>query len=187
MAENLLILYPKDISATADPEAIEAILSECGFIGEAFDYQGQRHFRPGDEFMYLLTFLGCSPMISSGPDEDGESFVHIQIDGPTEAPRCLYGDNVKIPRCPGCGARIDDWPAALERWSETPEELWYCDTCESNHPVEKLRWKKCAAFGRIFIKVWGVFESEAIPNDNLKSALQRASGHDWLHAYLRHN
>jgi hypothetical protein len=50
-----------------------------------------------------------------------------------------------------------------------------------------LRRRKCAGFGRLFIKVWGIFESEAVPSPNLLAALKRATGLEWQHFYIRHN
>lgn len=189
MAENILYLCPKDIQSTPAqlPELIEA-LQQAGFIAEPMEIAGETHYQPGEEFLTLVTFLGCSPVISLGePGKTGDEFCHIAIDGPFEQPRFVGGDNLKIPRCPGCGHRFDDWHALVGQWQEHPEAAQFdCPECQRTLSATQLRWRKCAGFGRFFIKIWGIFESEAVPNPNLLSILQKSTGSEWHHFYIRH-
>ncbi len=187
MAENLLILTPSHFEEIpTDCDALIAALKDERFIADTIDINGESHYRPGDEFMMLITFMGCSPMIFSGDtSEGGEQYCHIAIEGPLQAPQYIVGDNIKVPRCPGCGHRFDDWNALLDEWQGNPDKEINCPGCGENYPVTNLRWRKCTGFGRFFIKVWGIFESEAVPSPNLLSLLKKVSGVEWQHFYIR--
>lgn len=187
MAENILILVPSSYDAVpTDRNLLVNALRETSFIADTIEVNGEQHYRPGDEFMMQITFLGCSPVVSMGePGKTGEEFCHIAIEGPLERPQFLAGDNVKIPRCPDCGHRFDDWQTVVNNWSTAPDSESICPACGVNHSASQLRWRKCAGFGRFFIKIWGVFESEAVPSPNFIAALQRVSGTEWQHFYIR--
>ena len=189
MAENILYLCPKDYHSVPPqlPEFIEA-LQQAEFIADTIEVNGDRHYQPGDEFLTLITFLGCSPVISLGePGKTGDEFCHIAIEGPLDTPRFVAGDNLKIPRCPGCGHRFEQWQPLIEQWQEQPEQARFdCPECGRSLSATELRWRKCAGFGRFFIKVWGIFESEAVPNPNLLAILEKSTGTAWQHFYVRH-
>lgn len=188
MAENLLILTPKSYDVAPAHDAVLNMLQGERFIADTIEINGAQHFRPGEEFMMLITFLGCSPMIATGEiDSDGEQYCHIAIEGPLEKPLSITGDNIKIPRCPKCGHRHDNWQEILKAWQEDPQQSFSCPECGEDYNAIQLRWRKCAGFGRFFIKVWGIFESEAVPSPNLLSSLQKATGVEWQHFYVRHN
>lgn len=187
MAENLLILHPKDpFAPLPEADALETALREIGFVGEAFDYGGQQHFKPGGNYLSLLTFLGCSPVISLGePGKTGDEFAHVRIENHPEA-RLFAGDNVKPPRCPGCGQREEGWKEKVKAWEDDPAGYrWQCGKCGESYPLHALRWRQSAVFGRLMIKIWGVFESEAVPADKLMNTLQSATGIPWQHSYVR--
>lgn len=187
--DNILYLAPRDFDVIPEnPVALISALQEIELIGESFEYVGHEHYRPGDEFITLITFLGCSPVISLGePGKTGEEFSHIAFEGPLEKPRFIAGDNIKIPRCPHCGHRFDPWQSLIEDWEKNPEgQKWPCPECGNTVSAPQLRWRKCAGFGRFFIKVWGIFESEAVPNPNLLSILEKQTGSPWQHFYVRH-
>jgi hypothetical protein len=189
MAENILILVPTSFDAIpADRETLLTTLRDEQFIAAPIEFNGETHYRPGENFMMLVTFLGCSPMIATGEmDNSGEQFCHIAIEGPTDEPHFITGDNIKIPRCPKCGHRFDDWQMLLEDWSREPHGQTPCPECGESQSAPQLRWRKCAGFGRFFIKVWGVFESEAVPSPNFMALLKRCSGVEWQHFYIRKN
>lgn len=188
MADNLLYLCPADYSTV--PENIPALvesLRQAGFIAGMIELEGEQHYRPGDELISLITFLGCSPVISLGePGKTGDEFCHIQFEGPLDTSRFVGGDNLKIPRCPGCGHRFETWQTLVQAWQQDPERAQFdCPDCGRTLSVTQLRWRKCAGFGRFFIKVWGIFESEAVPSPNLLSILEKHTGSAWLHFYVR--
>lgn len=187
--DNLLYLCPRDFNAIpADTEALITELREAGFIADSFPFSGDEHYRPGEEFITLVTFLGCSPVISLGePGKTGDEFCHIAFEGPLASPNFIAGDNVKLPRCPHCGHRFDLWQPLIEDWLQHPDEQqWSCPDCGKKVSAPQLRWRKCAGFGRFFIKIWGIFESEAVPNPNLLSIVEKSTGSPWQHFYVRH-
>ncbi|MCW8919349.1 MAG: hypothetical protein OQL08_11125 [Gammaproteobacteria bacterium] len=188
MAENILILAPAPFDATPpDHGMLLKTLRERRFIADTLEINGALHYHPGEAFMTLITFLGCSPMIATGGKHNGEQSCHIAIEGPSAEPHFLAGDNLKIPRCPYCGHRYDDWQAVVNAWRAAPYAKMTCAECGETLSATQLRWRKCAGFGRLFIKVWGIFESEAVPSPNLLSLLESCSGTEWQHFYIRHN
>lgn len=186
MAENLLVLFPRDIHQAIDPTAIIRQLRAIRFIDEPFQRGERQHYKPGDDYLALLTFLGCSPVVSLGePGKTGDEFAHVCVEQ-YGAPVCLYGENVKAPRCPDCGHRHEEIDAAVEHWVETPLEPWHCPSCENPAIIPRLKWRQCAAFGRTFVKIWGVFEGEAVPSEALMATLRSVSGDvEWRYAYVR--
>jgi len=187
--DNILYLTPRDFDVIPEnPAALISALKDIELIGETFEYEGKEHYQPGEEFISLITFLGCSPVISLGePGKTGEEFSHIAFEGPLEQPRFIAGNNIKIPRCPHCGHRFDPWRPVIEDWEQSPAtQEWPCPECGNMISAPQLRWRKCAGFGRFFIKIWGIFESEAVPNPNLLSLLEKHTGTPWVHFYVRH-
>lgn len=187
MTVNQLILCPADPQHHL-PNKRDLLyrLEQAGFIGTPLMLEGQQHYRPGDRFLQLLTFLGCSPVVSLGePGATGDEYCHIKLDGSYDRPRFLAGSNVKTPRCPGCGFRIDAWQQLVAQWQDGPGEPWQCPLCGKVYHVPQLRWRQCAGFGRFFLRIWGVFEGEAVPSEELMKLLREVSGFDWQYFYLR--
>lgn len=185
MPENLLYLCPVDFNSTpVERSILIASLRQADFIAQEMTFSGDTHYHPGEKFLSLLTFLGCSPVIDMGePGKTGEGFTHIGFEGPLEQPRFVSGNNLKTPRCPDCGHRFENWQSLVSApWSHT----FSCPGCNRQLTAPQLRWRKCAGFGRLFIKVWGVFESEAVPSPELLALLERLSGHSWQHFYVRY-
>lgn len=186
MTDNILYLHPRDPQQVFDTQSIIQALQAIGFVGEHFTFRGNDHFKPGAEFLYLLTFLGCSPVVSLGePGLTGEEFCHIEFTPPTAQPAFTAGDNVKVPRCRHCNQRIEEWREAIEAWHTGGSEQWSCPHCGKSTPLHRLKWKQCAGFGRQFIKVWGIFEGEALPGEELLNALRQGTSFEWEYFYCR--
>lgn len=187
MVENLLILHPgKPNEYPAQPQQLISVLQQEGFIANAVDLEGEQHFVPGEEFMMLVTFLGCSPVIAMGEaGATGDEFCHIAFEGPLPQPKFYSGDNAKIPRCPHCGQRHDTWQEQIAKWSADTATVT-CPACGQQTQPYQLRWRKSAGFARFCIKIWGIFESEAVPSPNLLALLHRTTGLEWQHFYVRH-
>ena len=163
------------------------MLQALGFIDATLNIEGKTHYRPGEEFLSLMTFLGCSPVVALGePGLTGEDFCHVAFEGPAEQTQFIGGKNVKEPRCPKCGHRYSAWQELLGAW-ETDKANYcvICPDCGSELPLTALKWRQCAGFGRYFIKVWGIFEGEAVPSDRLLDALQQHTGTAWSYFYVR--
>ena len=186
MANNLLVLYPDQLATVADEAALIARLRRIGFIADTFNFGNEQHYKPGDEFLFLITFLGCSPVVSLGePGKTGDEFCHIAFMH-SEKARFIGGDNVKPPRCPSCGHRDMQWPQAVSTWQEAPESChWGCPACHHSLPLTELKWRQCAGFGHYFIKIWGIFEGEAVPSEKLMDELQQTTGVRWRYLYYQ--
>lgn len=187
MTSNLLILHPEAADAAPDDStALLQGLKELGFLGPQLEHDGgQTHYRPGEAFLQLITFLGCSPVVSLGePGKTGDEFAHIELALAPE-PAFIVGDNAKPPRCPHCGARPPDWKAHIPEWRGAPRARWHCPECDGESTVAEMRWRKCAGYARTFLKVWGIFESEAVPGDRLMAYLNGAGLGPWKYFYYR--
>lgn len=187
MNANLLILRPERHDVAPDAKAIASALTDLKMVATPFDFDGSWHWKAGEQFVDLVTFLGCSPVVATdGPGANGE-YCHVGLNGPHEEAIFLAGANVKPPRCPGCNYRIEGWEAVVDAWRANPtENLWRCPLCGREYRVPDLRWRRSAGFGRLFIEVWGVFESEAVPAERLLSTLAEVTGTAWDYFYLRH-
>jgi hypothetical protein len=187
MADNQLILHPAKTADTPhNKRDLLYRLEQLGFIGTPLTFNGQQHYRPGARFLQLLTFLGCSPVVALGePGVTGDEYCHIQLDGPSDQLRFVGGSNVKTPRCPGCGFHLENWPALIEAWQRSPAQPWRCPLCGKEYLLPQLRWRQCAGFGRLFLRIWGVFEGEAVPSEELLKVLHEVSGVEWQHFYFR--
>ena len=186
MTDNILYLHPRDPRQTFDCTIVIDALHKIGFVGERFEFEGMEHYKPGEEFLHLLTFLGCSPVVSLGePGLTGDEFCHIEFTSPAEQPVFVAGDNIKVPRCRHCNQRIDDWRGMVEAWKHQGKGEWQCPHCYTITPLHRLKWKQCAGFGRQFIKVWGIFEGEALPGEELINTLFRVYKFEWDYFYVR--
>lgn len=185
MPENLLYLCPVDFnSIPVELPTLISTLRQADFIAQEMSFSGETHFHPGEKFLSLITFLGCSPVIDMGaPGKTGEGFTHISFEGPLEKPRFISGNNLKTPRCPNCGHRFEAWRSLVE---STDMPTFDCPECNKQLTAAQLRWRKCAGFGRLFIKIWGIFESEAVPSPELLALLEKISGQRWQHFYVRY-
>ena len=103
MPVNQLILCPERPELVpSDTAALLQRLHAIGFIADTLTFEGREHYRPGEDFLQLITFLGCSPVVALGePGATGDEFCHIQFDGPSAKPQFIAGSNVKVP--PGRG------------------------------------------------------------------------------------
>jgi hypothetical protein len=186
MQANLLILHPADPRAFVDETMLLDPLREMGFVSQVMDFAGARHYRPGEEFLQLITFLGCSPVVSLGePGKTGEEFCHLSLGNPAPEPIFVAGANGKAPRCPSCRKPDETWQQAL-RTGFPADGDHTCPHCGQTAPTETWNWRQSAGFARSFLIVWGIFEGEAVPSQQLLDALETASGGGpWSYFYYR--
>jgi hypothetical protein len=183
MASNLLVLCPADPFAAPPLAPLMQRLHEAGFMGVAMGQPGVH--KPGDEFFEFVSFLGCSPVVSLGEPGKTAEICRIEIPAPLDAPRFFAGANLKPPRCPGCGYRTPEGRAIGEAWEHDHHAHWRCPACGREYAAPQLGWRQCAGFGRVFVKVWGVFEGEAVPSEALLRLLAEASGQPWKEFYVQ--
>lgn len=134
-------------------------------------------FSAGPEYLSLVSYLGCSPQISLGENEEATT---IRLSGIYPAARFMAGKNLKRPRCPQCRQTL-----AGQRLSGDFGEPLCCDDCGCTSQAHAFDWRRSAAFGRVFVEISNVFESEAVPGEALTDCLQKATGEEWEYCYIR--
>ncbi len=186
-----LVLHPQD--ANFAPESIgliREVLFDAGFIAKdsankaAPEQDGER-FPVGEQFLQLLTFMGCSPNINLSPQHEGDQdFCHIKLSAPTGVPRFRRHDGNIFARCPECGRRDPDWAVHIERWeTDKSANQYHCPHCANDMSLYDLRWRQQAGFARFFIDVFSIFPQEGIPTENLLGRLQKACEQPWIYFF----
>jgi hypothetical protein len=186
-----LVLTPEDpYLRPVEPARIAARLREVGFIGDRLADSDNRYLL-GDNFMQLVTFMGCSPHIRLNPGDSagdsGQPFCHLVIDGPSERPRLLRGRNTTAPRCARCRKRLDDWKNIFETWRlEAPGWQASCPHCGHLQDPATYDFRHSAGCGSLFLLVENIFPQEAIPSPKLLLQLQATSGNQpWLYFFVQ--
>lgn len=187
MSMGRLILFPAVEHALPQaPDALETRLRDTGLLGRAFPVAQGSSFLTGEQFLSLITFLGCSPAIELTPtDPPGaglENLCHIRLHGPLPRPILMLGGNSVTPRCPVCRNPLSVDPAVAGRGDAVPELL--CEACGQTTPASALNWRRSAAWGRYFLEIRGIYPSEAVPTDALLGILEDHCGFPWRYAYL---
>jgi hypothetical protein len=177
---NSLYLFPAQPHAAPPPRrAVREVLGELGCIAGPLTGGG---FAVGQAFLQLVTFAGCSPhLVFTPPAPGSRDFCHLELLGPYRAARMYTGPHTAGPRCPHCNARLRAWQAMREAWQAG--SAWPCPACGQAATVERWRWRRQAAFGRLLIVVRQVFPSEGVPSDRLLTALAQATGTTWDYAW----
>lgn len=174
-AAGFLVLHPADAAwAPAHSGQLASLLRETGLIGAS---RGTGIFSTGAHYLALVSYLGCSPYIALG---DAEAATRIQLLGPFATARFHAGANLKPPRCPRCRKAL---PGAAWQAGQ-PDTRVVCPHCDASVPLEALDWRRSAGFGRCFVEISNVFESEAVPAETLLERLEQASGCGWHYFYL---
>ena len=173
-----LTLYPSDPHyAWVDNIYVVGTLRERGFIADRLDQRSSElYFQCGDRFLSLITFLGCAPNIAFEPHDDGRAFCFIHMPAPAVLPVAHFGVNAKSALCPTC-----KYP--VHAFDEVTEIC--CSHCGTPAQAWRLNWRKTACWARVVINVWNVFESEAVPGDQLLETLLSVSGVPWSYCYIR--
>lgn len=178
MALARLILYPRQ--ADRQPAHVDDLVTALHDIGFIHSEPVDRHYLPADQFLNLLSFLGCSPDIRLHPD-DGENYCYIEFAEYTDKPVCLGHTTTVIPGCPRCKNKIRHWKDT-EGWQQA-DTVCRCDRCQTKTAMSKLKWRQECAFGRFSIHIAHVHSHEAVPAEKLLNALESASGFAWDYAY----
>jgi len=173
-----LVFHPRQLDHA--PADIPALLQALTGIGLISSQQQDDHHLPGDEFLGLLSFLGCSPHILLHPNE-GASYCYLGIDPVSDSPRCLGYTVSVVPRCPVCKQRISDWQT-IPDWQQASSQ-YTCQQCASSTPVSQLNWRQECGYGRFSFHIAQIHPHEAVPSDKLLDSLQQSSGFNWDYFY----
>ncbi len=164
-SEFKLCLYPDDPQYKFDKEKLQSELQHFKLIG---DKLSPLRYAIGDNFLSLITFMGCSPNIELEPQDD-KPYCYIELET-YEQPQFISGKNTQYPPCPQCKEKLN---AQL------------CSNCNRTLDVTKPNWRKSAFLASSWISIGNIYELEAIPNDQLLSALESETGVKWKPAYIR--
>lgn len=181
-----LLLAPDSLERMPPAPLVVACLRETGFVGRPLDVGNLDVFLVGDNFLQLITFMGCSPHIELEPPGDGGSFCHIRLIGPLPDLQLMRGENTQPPRCVQCRGRLSDWQEQVAGWCAHPERCdVLCPRCGHRQRPVELGWRRNAGFGRLFVAVEDIFPGEAVPVPSFLQGLQKTTGVVWNYFYIR--
>lgn len=194
MSLNSLVLYPSDPQTTFnDRTALIDICHHIGLIGESFDYYGDLHFRPGDNFLRLIDFIRSHTVVKLAPSDaglaetgrmDSRFNCHLEIPEFKQEPKFWIGATERVPQCPHCAFHIDNFPEVLDRWFANKSGFsWECPICRSSFQLHQLDWRHIAGLARFTIAIEGVHYAEAIPSSELLQVLAQSTATDWNYFY----
>jgi len=172
-----LIFFPESTSAKDTSTKILNASAQYKFINS--ENHETNHYLPGEHFLNLITFLGCSPNINLHPAE-GENHCYISLIEHTEEVKCVGYTLTAKPKCPACKKRITDWELTDLK---SPENFCTCDKCQHKTVYADLNWKNECGFARFGFTVNNIYPHEAVPSEQLLDILQRASGYKWQYCY----
>ncbi|OOZ38701.1 hypothetical protein [Solemya elarraichensis gill symbiont] len=178
MKKGSLLLHPLETELLPDLETLYATLHRIGFTGDAIDEQS---WMVGEQFLQLLTFMGCSPHIRLEPDsEDDHDYCHISL-RQAEAPQLLYSNHSRPCRCRSCGKPV------VQTWKEfdAGAGIWRCRHCATLHKrLEELRWRNDSGVAVCFVEIHSIYPGEAQPVDSLIKQLEKITSSAWRYFHL---
>ncbi|HEB57005.1 MAG TPA: hypothetical protein ENI98_12030 [Gammaproteobacteria bacterium] len=185
-----LLLHPQDADYAPESSGmVRKILHDTGFIGESCAVQdtenAAQRFLVGEQFLQLLTFMGCSPNINLMPQYEGDrDYCHIVLSSIYKQPYFRSHTRDVFARCPECGRRDADWQKQIENWKKDVSlKKYICPHCHNAMSLYDLHWRHLAGFGRFFIEVFSIFPQEAIPTSPLMSALENSCAQPWTYFF----
>lgn len=178
-AGNRMVIYPENAAYSLDEQALIAILAETGLLGKP---ESANRFLPGERFLTLVCFLGCSPNVALEPGDDNRPYCRVDIYSSGNNIHCLTGSNTKMPRCPECKTEL--FATAINE-KQQDCHLYDCKACQSRIDLTTLNWRKTAAFAHVWIEIQNIYEAEAVPHDDLLQQLKKHTEQNWKIAYLR--
>jgi hypothetical protein len=178
-----LILTPQNPYRLPDhPDEILKRLQKIGLIDVPLKPHSDAYLL-GDQFMQLINFLGCSPYIQLKPNETGEPFCYLRLEGPYPHPKPIYGRNTNPPRCEACRKRVDNWQHSFKRFDEHRQKAC-CPHCGHLQDPATYDFRQSAGCGRLFLFIENIFPQEAIPSPALLKNLEEVSQNQpWRYFY----
>ncbi|VAW70722.1 hypothetical protein MNBD_GAMMA09-2447 [hydrothermal vent metagenome] len=177
MPISRIIFFPAAADQSIENSLIIATLIDIEFALPTIEKTHQH--LPGERFLSLLTFLGCSPNINLSPTE-GENYCAISLLKPTDCTVCLGFTQNSQPKCPNCKKRIANWKTA--DWQQK-KHTCKCDKCMTYTAYAELNWKHECGFGRCGFEISHIYPHEAVPTEQLLNALHQSTGSQWQYCY----
>jgi len=187
-SDNRLILFPRAILARTNRAALLSVLKNAGLIADELAPNSvngmEGHYLVGERFFEHVSFLGCSPHLKLEPDEDNSTeFCHVTVSCDDKV-NFFCGGNVRAPQCPQCKTVENDWQTLMPRWRKAPEVFTHqCTGCGATKPLHMFNWRRSAGFSAVTVQIWGVHQSEAVPNEGLLKALEALTFCPWEYFY----
>jgi len=174
---SLLLHCETPLWRPASRDHVARVLVDAGLM-EAVDDDGLL-YRAGEQFLFLIMFLGCSPQVSLAEDAAAENqpVCRIRLHD-FEDVELLESRPPPALRCAVCRAP-QQRPATLKF-----DQQQHCDRCGESALLHQLDWRRGAGFGRFFVEIENVFPHEAVPADKLISMLEALSNSGWDYFYL---
>ena len=196
MTVHKLVIHPAQVdSPVVDTAALVSLLQTIGLVAGPTCNNPAFGYRAGEQFLQLVTFLGCSPAIELEPPVDPDecaracangSLCHIRFSPAQDRIRFRADSRLPAPRCPQCRKAENRWAELIERWhADSRLNQWECPECGYQGRLFDLNFRHRGAFGRSFIDIWGIHPAEAVPGETLLTTLGELSGGDWKYMYLQ--
>jgi hypothetical protein len=192
-APKLILLPANPDTATIPEDRLAWEMQAIGLIGEPMQLERTVFYPVGEQFLQLVTFLGCSPAIELDPPGDPQElekasatgrFCHVFITS-GEQLQFRHDSQTRNPGCPRCRAPEPHWETLLQSWQEekhVPD--WICRSCGFSGRLSDLVFRKTAGFGRMFLEIRGIYPSEAVPGPTLLNTLEALTSGPWTSIYL---
>jgi len=172
-----LVLYAALADHEVPAQSLVALLSSNGLIGRALS---EHKFLAGDRFFQSISFLGCSPSIALQPQQ-GEVYLRIEISSFVR-PVLFCAPRAHTPLCRHCGRPfLEDWPLRI---NQSTDGNMVCKSCDLPNRIEQLNFRRRACYSRSVVAFSPVFESEAVPSEQLMQALQSEFATPFRYAYI---
>ena len=176
-ANASLIIHPDDPHWHFDePEIIVTNLRKLGLVANEIQNEEQSYFI-GDNFLELISFLGCSPNINLTPQDNPGKFCFVRLISNPKI-TALTSKHSHAPHCPHCKKPEKNWSDNMSAIELT------CSSCGRIAPPWHYNWRKSAGFGRFFIEITEIYPREAIPQAALLTTLEQLHNTTWSYFYL---
>lgn len=182
-----LLLFSKKVDFIW-PAAVDIALrlQGVGLIGERYCIDDVVRYLPGEFFLELISFLGCSPHVRLAPEEN-HPFCSVEIITSIHQPKFLgsHHPDIRPPRCPKCRTPVLHWERLVALWQQGDDTVrWDCPTCCESFALTAIHWRRRAAFASSFVIIHNIFDGEAVPSEKLLNFFEDASGTAWDYCYI---
>jgi len=180
MKNKSLLLHPLDKNEQPDIDRLIQALRGIRFIDAVLD-ETENRFLVGDDFLKLITFLGCSPNVELAPTGDNGAFCHVSL--VQTQPQLLTSAHTRNPRCPACRKDAASLSVIISAMQARDAKQWQCTSCSETVDIQNMNWRHTAGNAGFFVEISNIFPDEAVPSDELMSALQKATNSKWDYFY----
>lgn len=178
-----LILSPEDIefSLTDVNHFVKQLANLKLISSELKPVENYHCFDLGEDFLHLITYLGCSPTIYNTDDSsDNDTFISI---AQHETIQFALSSAIPPARCPHCHKTDKNWSDYFQRWIDNPLTLESCPQCNNSFRFTEMKWKKNGGYGKLFLQIHGIQEQLAIPNQTLLDDLEAFTNTRWIYFF----